>query len=204
MTFQNGNANERTHQSFLQKRDVEYHSSRDSILLETIQGINFISSFPLDYMHLVCLGVMRTLMYLWLSSKATLKLYKLPAYVTSSISGHLISLRDHMPCEINRKPRSLDEIKRWKATEFRQFLLYTGPVVLKSVLIAEYEPLYNHFLTLSIAIYILLSPKFSTTENLEYAESLLKTFIENTKSLYGNQFITHNVHGLSHLTDFVK
>jgi len=39
-----------------------------------------------------------------------------------------------MPCEFARKPRTLDEMCRWKATEFRTFLLYIGTFVIKSVL----------------------------------------------------------------------
>lgn len=161
VTFPNSNATKRTHESFLLKTDEDYHNSPDPILLETIPGINFLSSFPLDYMHLVCLGVVRTLMYLWLKSKPTAKIFKLPAYMISSLSEKLIDLKNHMPSEFNRKPRSVEEIKRWKATEYRQFLLYVGPVILKNILIADYKPLYDHFLSLSIAIYILLSPKLS-------------------------------------------
>lgn len=39
---------------------------------------------------------------------------------------------------------------------------------------------------------------------MEYADNLIKNFIENTKILYGEQFITHNFHGLCHLTDCFK
>ncbi|KAL0147026.1 hypothetical protein M9458_057550, partial [Cirrhinus mrigala] len=47
-----------------------------------------------------------------------------------------------------QQPWSLAFPDRWKATEFRQFLLYTGPVVLCSVL---RESSYHHFLTLTVA-----------------------------------------------------
>ena len=58
-----------------------------------------------------------------------------------------------MPSEFARQPRSLQELDRWKATEFRQFLLYTGPVVLKGIVSKE---LFQHFLTLNVAMTILL------------------------------------------------
>lgn len=51
-----------------------------------------------------------------------------------AISQKLIALRGKMPSEFARQPRGLHEIDRWKATELRQFLLYTGSVVLKTVL----------------------------------------------------------------------
>lgn len=75
-----------------------------------------------------------------------------------------------MPGEFVRQPRSLNEIDRWKATEFRQFLLYSGPVVLSSVIP---QPLYSHFLTLTVSMSILLE-KDTEKRNayLDYAKAL--------------------------------
>ena len=39
-----------------------------------------------------------------------------------------------MPLKFARQAQVLLEVKRWKAIEFRQFLLYSGPTVLKGVL----------------------------------------------------------------------
>lgn len=48
-------------------------------------------------------------------------------------SNKLEIQKNNIPCEINRKSRSLFEYKRWKATEFRTFLLYTDSMVLKAI-----------------------------------------------------------------------
>ncbi|PIK58054.1 hypothetical protein BSL78_05033 [Apostichopus japonicus] len=58
-----------------------------------------------------------------------------------------------------RKPRSLSDIDRWKATEFRQFLLH-GKIVLKGILRKD---LYDHFLCLSLAVSILMN-QFAVVE----------------------------------------
>ena len=62
------------------------------------------------------------------------------------MSVRLVSLIGFIPKEFPRKPRSFNEIHRWKATEFRQFVLYTGAIVLKDLISVE---LYQHFLTLT-------------------------------------------------------
>lgn len=105
--------------------------------------------------------------------------------------------RSNIPCEINRKSRSLFESKRWKATEFRTFLLYTGPVVLKSVLNADK---YIHFLTLHVAVTI-LSNSTHMEFYLDYTKSLLEYFVKNFVILYGKENASHNVHNLLHLYD---
>ena len=48
-----------------------------------------------------------------------------------------------MPSEFSRQPRWLDELDRWKATEYRQFLLYAGPLVLRDLL---HKEVYQYFL----------------------------------------------------------
>ena len=70
------------------------------------------------------------------------------------ISNQMVALKDFIPCEFARKPRSMKDIDRWKATEFKQLLLYTGPVVLSQIL---HPNLYKHFLLLFVGIHILIN-----------------------------------------------
>ena len=47
-----------------------------------------------------------------------------------------------LPQEIARQQRSLQYVERFKATEYRTFILYTGPVIMKGILKADH---YKHF-----------------------------------------------------------
>lgn len=72
-----------------------------------------------------------------------------------------------------RKPRHMTEIDRWKGTELRQFLLYTGPIVLLNILPKH---MYMHFLSFSIAIRILSDERLCQRLN-QYAHELLMWFV---------------------------
>ena len=98
------------------------------------------------------------------------------------------------------RPRSLAEIDRWKAVEFRQLLLYTGPVVLRGILSRQ---VMNHFMLLSVGISLLAHPDLYLSCN-EYAHELLKSFIAQSASIYGPEFVVYNVHGLQHLAADAK
>lgn len=59
--------------------------------------------------------------------------------------------RHQKPKEIHRAVRGLKDVKFWKGTEFRSFLLYFGIVALKNRLP---DDVYKHFLLLSCAVRI--------------------------------------------------
>ena len=169
-----------------------HHQSRKSPLITA--GIPCIQSFALDYMHLVCLGVVRRMLHYIRNGPPVCKA---SSQQRKMISDNLASLSGKMPCEFARQPRTLLELDRWKATELRQFLLYTGPVVLKGVVSGD---LYNHFLTLTVAMSILLnSDDQKRNEYLPYASELLVYFVKKCREIYGNTFAVYNVHSLVHL-----
>lgn len=120
----------------------------------------------------------------------------------NKISQLLINLRKSMPSDFCRKPRALKFLKLWKATEFRLFLLYLGPIVLPKIL---REELYKHFLALHAAITILASPVLCTdVANVAYAEQLLKYFVRDFEVIYGQKYMSHNIHNLLHLAADVR
>nr|XP_054921007.1 uncharacterized protein LOC129381839 [Dermacentor andersoni] len=155
-----------------------------------------VKDVPLDYMHLVCLGVMQKLLVLWVRGP---KEVRLGSKVRSEISERNIKLAKFIPSDFNRKPRSLVELDRWKATELRFFLLYGGPLVLSSTIPSH---MYENFLTLHVAITILASPN-STASEVSYAGDLLNIFLRNFINIYGQEQVSHNVHGLSHIASDV-
>nr|CAI5858644.1 unnamed protein product [Callosobruchus analis] len=157
-----------------------------------------VTCFPIDYMHAVCLGVTRKLLNTWLSGKLSVRLC---SGIVNTTSEHLLSFNKCIPSEINRKPRSLAELRRWKATEFRTFLLYIGPVVLQGVIDTA---VYEHFLLLHVAISILISAKHIENIGIQYAQQLLNIFVTHAKKLYGYEFVIYNVHLLYHLSTDVE
>jgi len=191
MTFPKSNAPLRTDDAFSQMIDKSHHHGL-SPLIET--KMNLVSDMVLDYMHLVCLGVVRRLVLLWLWGPLKCRQSR---SMISAISNHLIQLKVSTPTEFARKPRSLTEVKRWKATEFRQFLLYTGPVVLFSKLPM---PLYKNFMLLSVAIRILLHDTMCKEYN-HFAKDLLHKFVKHFAQVYGSDMVVYNVHNLIHLPD---
>lgn len=160
--------------------------------------INFdiIAQVPLDYMHLVCLGVMKRLLQFWVKGN---KVVRLSADGIERVSVMLSEFRNVIPPEFSRLPRSLQYIDRWKATELRQFLLYSGPVILKNVLPKH---MYDHFVALHCGIRILVSADLCKNYNL-LAKQCIMYFIEKFGEIYGHEFINHNVHNLGHLNEDV-
>lgn len=154
----------RTDQSFKDQLQEEHHLG-ESLLLELDFGM--VSQIPLDYQHLVRLGVAkRYLLRLANGSKA----HRLNNDQKESLNEALKAIKTCIPSEFARQPRQLDSVAKWKATECRQFLLYTGPIILKNILRPRY---YNHFMALSVAIRILCDPRRYLVYN-EYADELLK------------------------------
>ena len=165
-------------------------------------------------MHLVCLGVMKKLLLLWRGEKRSAsnkkprktkrtdkqakdRVFRLSAIAQETINNRIIALSKCFPVEFQRKGRSLEEIEDWKAVEFRTFLLYSGPIVLKGVLFDEQ---YDHFLYFHIAIRILCSSS-STEEQMNYADQCLKYFSYQFGVIYGSYQLIYNVHSITHLAD---
>lgn len=103
----------------------------------------------------------------------------------------------YCPTEFQRRPRSLTHIHRWTATEFRQFLLYVGPAVLKKFIDAKF---YHYFITLHFATRILCDPNRKNREMFHYANELYRAFVQDCEQLFSKNLYSHNVHNLVHIS----
>jgi hypothetical protein len=191
LTFPELGADLRTDMSF-RHRDNDEHHRNDSPFLDL--PIDMVHDFPIDYMHQVCLGVMKKLIISWMRGSLDVRL---SSNQIVRISNRLADIKEFIPLRtFARKPRSLLEIDRWKATELRQFLLYTGMIVLKGII---NEEIYEHFLLLSTSMRILVSKAFFE-EHKYVAGEMLLLFVDKCRFIYGPEFMVYNIHSLLHIT----
>lgn len=196
MTFPHTNVPLRTDESF-RARSIPDHHREDSILEEL--PINMIDDFVTsDSLHLFHLGIMKKCLLIWLGMHDKFE-YKWTEADINEINRLLFICNDDMPSDIHRSVRTLQCIKFWKGTEFRTFLLYIGPVFLKSSLRDEE---YFHFLKLYCAIVICSHERYSG--ELSYAEELFQEYFEEYISIYGIGSITSNVHNITHVINDVR
>ena len=186
----------RTKETFQNQSHKEHHI--DTSPLASL-GLDMISLFPADPMHLLYLGVMKKLLSIWVHKKP----YKIAPHSKLLINERLQQIQKWTPMEFRRKPRSLKEFERFKAVEFRSFLLYFGCVILKDIL---FEDIFKHFLTLCMATRILADADLVKDQSyVEYAEKLLNNFVQRFTQVYPDCNVTYNIHTLMHISkDAVK
>lgn len=192
----------RTHNSFINLEDKTLHLGRT--ILTEIPNFDLINDTPFDVMHVIYIGVVKKLISLWVGSPKHNK--SLPSNLISVLDDKLNFLGKNIPVEFQRKPNKnsrihpLRDVSRWKATELRQCLLYTGLVVFKDIVSND---IYNNFLELSIGVRLILSNNVSHEYN-TYAKNILKHFVIMFGQIYGASYISHNIHSVIHLADDAK
>lgn len=183
-------ATPRTDDDFKYVLNNEHHVAVP-ILMDIHVGL--ISQFVIDYKIIVCNGVMKHLMNLWMRGRLD---YRLNKETQQKISRDLILMTANCPREFEKKPRSLDDLALWDSTDWNQFLLYFSPIALKSRMPQRY---YVHFLYLHLAMRILMSSDTNNSEaNSFILGQLLNTFIADFTTLYGSDKVDYNVHNLLH------
>ncbi|CAN7945711.1 unnamed protein product, partial [Ixodes hexagonus] len=98
----------RTDADFRSVSQEEHHlDTGPSILLEL--PVDIVKQVPLEYMHLVCLGVVHKLLVMWFRGPRPTRL---GSQVRDSVSVKNIALARYVPSDFNRKPRSLSDLDR--------------------------------------------------------------------------------------------
>lgn len=192
MVFPELDAAARSDESYENQDQPEHHEGRSP--LEQI-GTGMVSQFRLDPLHLIYIGVFKRLMVTaWMNWHGNFRLHWT---AINAISDVLLSLEPTCPSDFNREIRPLDKIKYFKATEFRRICHYDSILIFRDNVNIN---IYNHFLLLYVALYILAHPVFVLLQEWrDYAHNLLVTFINHSVEIYGEEFIVNNVHALVHL-----
>ena len=145
-------------------------------------------------MQLFCLGVKR-LLCSWFVLK---RRAKLGVRLKNEVSRRLLLLRNCIPCEFQRKTRSLCVLTKFKATEFKFILLYCRPVILLHIL--NVNRIKNSLL-LHVACRILCNDNLIAKQQ-SHAKIYLHRFFLGIGTLY-SKIQVMNIHCVFYVADDV-
>ncbi|KAL7298869.1 hypothetical protein TKK_0007977 [Trichogramma kaykai] len=146
---------------------------------------------PPDYMHGALLGVSKQLLNKWTScyfNKDHLK----------KIESRMLNIK--LCRDVRRSIRTLDYSGKYKATEWRTWLLFISLPVVKGIL-PDKE--FISYCRLVDSIYVLLKESI-TDQELNRVEYNLLEFVGESEEIYLPPFITFNAHSLNHYCHAVR
>ena len=185
---------ERTDDEYRAVLDEDHHKGPSP--LSRIMGL--VTQVPFEVMHLIYIGVLKRLLEAQINGSYGFR--RLNARKMNILDSRLSSLECYCPSEFNRRPLKLSLFNLYKATMFRQLLLYTCPAVFCDVFSPPY---YLHFVLLHFIIRI-LSAKNIQDDLLVYCKNAMVIFIEGSEELYKENIMSYNLHGLLHVVDDVQ
>ncbi len=193
MTFLNMNAPERNDADYRNRvyDDQDYHKM-ESVL--ELLPIDMIESFPLDYLHVLLVGVEKWLLEFTLYAPKSLSVRD-----HEVIKERVMSFRSTQPKEFQRNLRSfVEDLSYMKGTEFRTYVLFVGPLLLRGIISEEKI---SNLLKLQIASIIFTHERFN--QYYEEADKLMRMFVEEFADLYHPRHGTYVFHSLCHMKKYV-
>ena len=200
VVYPDRSADLRTERKFRAASTVAYKSHLmgfDRSPLLEVDGFDIIGDVTPEYMHTVTLGVVKKNVGMWCSRSSQ---FKVRLDDVPKMSERLMECGDWCPTEMGRRPRSLHFRDKFKATEWRSLLLYTGFYVFKGILT---DSRYEHHLLLACAMKLLLSPSL-TRKYCDVASRMLNLYVKQYIKLYGRDNVVYNVHMLIHFADAAR
>lgn len=149
-------------------------------------------------MHAVLLGTTKRLIDMYCNPKYSNRLFYIAPKNRKTLNGKILGIKP--TSSVVRKPRSLDQRKNFKASEFRSLLLYYLPVCLPGCVPNRYV---QHVRLLSAAVYTLLNERIPK-EDVEQTAKMLNDFVKEHQELYGKENMVTVIHLLKHLPRSVK
>ncbi|XP_044007463.1 uncharacterized protein LOC122851984 [Aphidius gifuensis] len=154
---------------------------------------DFIKTTKLDPMHMIS-GITKMLLRFWVSVDYSIHPASLSTY-SKIINTRLLSMR--VPSFVEHLPRSTDDYKYWQAWELIMFLIYYSIPILSDIMQEKY---FKHHTLLVLAIY-LLSQKSISHGDINDSSVLLQQYVSDFKELYGEKYMSCNLHSLLHLCE---
>ncbi len=109
-------------------------------------------------------------------------------------------LKTKYPIEFSRSQRPIEDINRYKASEYRNLIFYNLVGNLNSLLKDKF---YNHLLLYAVSLRI-LTKNYISDKDINDAHDLIVLFVKDFENLYGADMITFNLHAHLHLAKQVK
>ena len=154
-------------------------------LSSLLKVLNYPVDVVYDYMHLVCLNHVRTLIKRFTAVLSKNDIDKIDL-VLSNI---------HLPHDVNvRYNYSIQSVNEWKAKNNRLFILNLGLPILVHYLPAVYS---SHFAIYSIFVTILHCPK--SQEEIQLADQLIHYYCETASRVYDLKIELYSLHAHLHL-----
>lgn len=184
----------RTNDGYENLLDEDHHKGRSPLS----PFLPLVTHVPFECMQSVYLGNVKKTISAQVEGKFGFR--RLSGRKLAILNSRMIDLQLYCPSDFNRRPQEFTKFHRFKATEFCQFLLYTAPAVVKDVLEEDY---YNHLMILHVVMRLLVSEETSP-DMYDFCEESVKTYVSLSSDLYGEQFLSYNVHSALHLVDDVR
>lgn len=152
---------------------------------------------PIDFMHNICLGVVKYMADVWFDTKNNKMEFYLGLKV-KKIDKRILQFNTYS--EISRYPREISQRNQWKANEWLNWLLYYANPSLMEFLPRQH---FKHFQKLRKVIRMLLGDNL-TDQNLDNCAKKLQHFVKKFQDLYGQKYMVYNIHLLLHLVESVR
>lgn len=194
--------NDRTKEAY--KKDVDESIAKKksvngvkgaSRICEILPFFDPIWGFPPEYMHGILIGVIKQLWLFW--TKKSCKFY-VNKDLVAIVEKRLLAIRPTN--EFYRLPTTLGKRSIWKAADWLFWLIWFSLPCLRGLLDIE---VYKSYALLVKSVHTLLSRNISE-EQLVQCEADLKQFVQDCEKFYGKEFMTFNVHLLTHLCTSVR